>query len=125
MCTTPPTIRAVVREELRVRSRLIMTLATATLGTAALALPPFVGDFNKMYKPKAGTALAKGNCAVCHIGMTPKLNSYGKDLQKAMKNKKLNAAAFKKVESLDSDKDRAKNGAEIKKGTLPGDPKSK
>ena len=74
------------------RSRLILTLAAATLGTAALALPPFVVDFNKVYKPKPGSALAKGNCAVCHIGITRKLNPYGLDLKKFTKNKKLDAA---------------------------------
>ncbi|HEY3413028.1 MAG TPA: c-type cytochrome [Armatimonadota bacterium] len=110
------------------KSRFVMTLALATVAGTTLALPPFVGDFQKTYKVPAGSALAKANCATCHIGMTPKLNPYGQDLKKAMatlKTKKLTADVLKKIEKLDSDKDGVKNGVEIKKGTLPGDPKSK
>ena len=107
------------------RTRLFFTLAGMAVATAALALPPFVGDFNKTYKPKPGSALAKANCAVCHIGMSPKLNPYGISLKGVVKNKKMTPADLKKIEGLDSDKDKVKNGAEIKKGTLPGDAKSK
>lgn len=58
----------------------------------------------------------------------PKLNLYGTDLQKAMtqeNTKVLTGSVLKKVEGLDSDKDGVKNGDEIKKDTLPANPKSK
>jgi hypothetical protein len=48
------------------------------------------------------------------------------DLKKAMgASKSFTAAMLTKTAALDSDKDGAKNAAEIKAGTLPGDPKSK
>jgi hypothetical protein len=71
--------------------------------------------------------LKKAGCAVCHIGHGPKLNAYGEDIKKLTPkgSKKLTADILKKAESLDSDKDGVKNGAEIKAGSLPGDAKSK
>ena len=105
--------------------RVLVTVCSVGLASAAVALPPFVADFAKAYKIPAGSALSKANCASCHVGMTAALNAYGKDLKKVMKNKKLDVVALRKVEALDSDKDKAKNGAEIKAGTLPGDAKSK
>lgn len=110
------------------KPRFVMTLALATVAGAVLAVPPFVGDFQKTYKAPKGSALETAACATCHVGHTAKLNPYGEDLKKAMaslKTKKVTPAAFKKIEKLDSDKDGVKNLAEIKKGTLPGDPKSK
>ena len=108
--------------------RLALTLGLALTAGAALAHPAFVGTFNQKYPPVPGSAIAKSPCAICHVGMTPKLNPYGIDLQKALraaKTKKLTAAQLTKVENLDSDKDGVKNIVEIKAGTLPGDPKSK
>jgi hypothetical protein len=102
--------------------------ALMACAVVALAMPAFVQEFKNTYKIARGSNLDKAGCAVCHIGKSPKLNPYGLDLKKAMaadKTKKLTAAILKKVEGLDSDKDKAKNLAEIKKGTLPGDPKSK
>lgn len=98
--------------------------------TAALALPIFTASFNGVYKIQKGSALDKAGCAVCHTAIgAAKLNAYGEDLKKSMAalktGKKLTPAALKKIENIDSDKDGVKNGAEIKKGTLPGDPKSK
>jgi hypothetical protein len=93
-----------------------------------MAHPAFVPTFTAKYKVTPGTPLAQSPCASCHIGMSPKLNPYGLDLQKAMKAAKapvLTAAILAKVEKLDSDKDGVKNIVEIKAGTLPGDPKSK
>lgn len=107
--------------------RIAMTMALATATTVSFALPASLGDFQKTYKAPAGSALAKAGCAVCHAG-PPKLNPYGQDVKKAMKAMKVQkptAAVFKKIATLDSDKDGAKNIAEIKAGTLPGDSKSK
>lgn len=42
-----------------------------------------------------------------------------------LKGKKAAAASLKAVECKDADKDGISNIAEIKAGTLPGDPKSK
>ena len=107
-------------------SWLAMAATAALVSTAAVALPVFTPVFTDLYHPKAGSALAKGSCATCHVGHTKALNAYGGDLKKALAGSKtLTPAALKKVEALDSDKDGVKNGAELKKGTLPGDPKSK
>jgi len=93
------------------------------LAGAALATPQFMQVFDKTYKPKAGTALQKARCAVCHISKSGggKLNLYGQ----ALKGKPAKAASLRAIEKLDSDKDRFTNLKEIKAGTLPGDPKSK
>lgn len=107
------------------RLKLPLTLIGMIVATAALALPPFVGVFKKTYKAPPASALGKATCNACHVGMSPKLNPYGLDMKKVTKNKKLDAATLKKVEALDSDKDKVRNIVEIKKGTLPGDPKSK
>jgi len=91
------------------------------LSTAALATPKWFDLFSKTYKPKSGTPLAKANCVTCHVKMgSTALNPYGK----ALKGKPITAASLKSIENQDSDKDKAPNIAEIKAGTLPGDPKS-
>jgi hypothetical protein len=108
--------------------RSALTISLALAGSVAMAHPSLVPVFNGKYNPAPGSALAKSPCAVCHVGMSPKLNPYGADLQKAMKAAKaktVTPAILAKVEKLDSDKDGAKNIVEIKAGTLPGDPKSK
>ncbi len=97
------------------------------LAVTALAKPPFLQTFQATYKVKPGTDLAKASCGTCHAG-PPKLNPYGMDVKKAMeaaKSEVVTPDILKKVEKLDSDKDGAANIAEIKAGTLPGDPKSK
>jgi mono/diheme cytochrome c family protein len=89
---------------------------------AAFATVAWQKVFNDLYKPKAGTALQKAKCAACHMGaMGGALNPYGKLLQK----KKVDAASLKAIGKVDADKDGASNIAEIKAGTLPGNPKSK
>lgn len=90
---------------------------------SAMATVAWMKLFNDTYKPGANSALKKAKCAVCHVrpNGTGGLNSYGKILAK----KKINAASLKAIESKDADKDGASNAAEIKAGTLPGDPKSK
>lgn len=106
--------------------RLLFVIVPMILATAALALPTFVTEFERIVKVKKGSALDKADCVVCHVGTSSTLNAYGKDVKKFLgKDKKLTAAVIKKAEALDSDKDKVKNGAEIKAGTLPGDAKSK
>ena len=87
--------------------------------TAAYATLAWYKAFNDLYKPKPGTALHKAKCSICHVNPTGKgaLNPYGK-----MLGKKVSAAALKAIEKKDADKDRAPNIAEIKAGTLPGNP---
>ncbi len=110
--------------------RAAFPIALIVLSVSAFALPQYVKDFKSTYSLKPGTALAKAGCVICHVSNgSPKLNPYGADLAKAMKEEKagklLKGSVLKKVEGLDSDKDGVKNLDEIKKGTLPGDPKSK
>jgi hypothetical protein len=109
----------------------LWTLPTLFLivGAVSLALgkPAFNKDFDSTYGVKKTTPLGKASCAACHIGKTRKLNPYGLDLQKAMKQentKVMTGSVLKKVEGLDSDKDGKSNLDEIHAGTLPGDEKS-
>ena len=105
-------------------TKLVVTVGTAVLATAAIAMPTMTGVFKDTYKPAADSEVAKAGCATCHVAKSVKYNPYGEDLKKAMaeaKTKKLTADVLKKVEALDSDKDGAKNIDEIKAGTLPGD----
>ena len=107
--------------------RSLWTLVAAiTLAAAPVAMISFGPVFNETYHPAKDGKLAKAKCAVCHVGMTKKLNPYGEDLHKIVGgSKKLSPDVLKKVEQLDSDKDGVKNIDEIKAGTFPGDPKSK
>ncbi len=91
---------------------------------AAMATIAWAKAFKDLYKPKPGSAIVKAKCAVCHIkpiGTKNDLNPYGKLLAK----KPVGPASLKAIEKLDADKDGFSNIAEIKAGTLPGDPKSK
>lgn len=109
------------------RTRTAVTLCLASVAASAIALPNMVGEFQKANKIPKGSALEKAACATCHV-RGAKLNPYGDDMSKAMKalkTKKLTPEVLKNLETLDSDKDGVKNLAEIKAGTLPGDPKSK
>jgi mono/diheme cytochrome c family protein len=102
---------------------MILLAVTASMSMALLA---FSSVFNAKYKPAKDSALAKGKCAACHVGMTKTLNPYGADLKAALNGgKKLTPEVLAACENKDSDKDGVKNIDEIKAGTLPGDPKSK
>jgi hypothetical protein len=103
-----------------------LVAASVLISAAAWATPAFLTTFNTTYKPKAGTALAKASCAICHVSATKtdKFNPYGQDLKKNATGGKVTKDTLAKVEKLDSDKDKATNIVEIKAGTLPGDPKS-
>lgn len=108
--------------------RLFTALMLAALAACVLASATYVKLFNATYAVPKDSALAKAKCAVCHVGMTKKLNPYGQALDKlvqADKGKKLTAEILKKLNDVDSDGDGVKNLAEIKAGTMPGDPKSK
>lgn len=105
----------------------------ATALTCLLALAPLArawtsdgATFSRIYQPAPGSALATAGCSVCHRATARTLNPYGVDLGNAMTAKATrDVAAYKAIESLDSDKDGAANLAEIKAGTLPGDAASK
>ncbi|MCS6829198.1 MAG: hypothetical protein RMM08_07750 [Armatimonadota bacterium] len=106
---------------------LVSTVLAFGLMVGALATPKMQPLFNKTYPVAKESEVAKAKCAVCHT-KGKELNVYGKDVQKAMQEKKakeLTADILKSIEKLDSDKDGASNGDELKAGTLPGDPKSK
>ncbi len=112
---------------MRVTKLVVTTLVTFGLVMAALASPKMQVLFTKTYPAPKNSDLAKAKCAVCHV-KGKELNVYGKDIQKAMQEKKtkeLTAEILKSIEKLDSDKDGVSNGEELKAGTLPGDPKSK
>ena len=82
--------------------------------------------FKQLYNSKAGTKVADAGCLLCHDKAPftkTGLNPYGKDLAKEAKPR--TAAAFRAIETLDSDKDGIPNLKEIQLGTLPGDPQSK
>lgn len=107
----------------------LMTLAvTALLAFGSATFTKVVKD---TYKFKPTAAAAKAGCLLCHTVKMPKKgevtsNVYGKDLAAALGNSKvLTAAHLKAVEGKDSDKDGARNGDELRAGTLPGDAKSK
>ncbi len=106
---------------------LATTILALGMMVGVLATPAYLGTFRKTYRPPKDSALMKANCNACHSTGT-QLNSYGKDVQKAMQAKKtkdLTAEILKSIEKVDSDKDGVSNVSEIKAGTLPGDPKSK
>lgn len=88
----------------------------------AAALGSFVKVFNDTYKVNPASALGKAKCMICHTTkMGGAMNAYGADLKKALKGSKtLTAKVLHSIDALDSDKDGAKNGAEIKAGKLPG-----
>ncbi len=106
---------------------LVTTLLALGLIVSALAGPKMQVLFNKTYPAPKGSDLEKAKCAVCHV-KGKELNVYGKDVQKAMQEKKtkdLTVDILKSIEKLDSDKDGVSNGDELKAATNPGDPKSK
>ncbi|MCX8052542.1 MAG: hypothetical protein N3B12_01950 [Armatimonadetes bacterium] len=106
------------------KSTLIIVIAgILVICVAALASVAWQKTFDSLYKPNPGSVIAKAKCDLCHVKSKPRteLNAYGK----LLKGKKVDAASLRAIESIDADKDKSSNIAEIKAGTLPGDPKSK
>lgn len=105
----------------------LATVLALALGSSAFATMELQKEFNAKYPT------AKANCATCHKAKMPKkdawdLNGYGKDMvEKALIDPKAAKKAYdyEKIKDLDSDGDGVKNGAEVAKGTNPGDPASK
>ena len=96
-----------------------------SMGFIALAFAPAVKVFDTTYDIKADSVLGKARCMNCHASKTggKKLNSYGKDLQAAMKQegtKVVTSEVLVKINGLDSDKDGMKNVDEIKADRAPG-----
>jgi hypothetical protein len=97
-----------------------------TLGLAAMALT--MGSYNtvfkKAYDVSASTTIGKANCTTCHLKVSGgALNSYGKDVQAAMKKAsatKLSAEILHSIDKLDSNKNGKSNLDDIKAGSLPG-----
>ena len=106
-----------------IRTGLVIALLVVFVCGAVFASLKWSKAFKDLYKPKPEGAIVKAKCAVCHVDAKgkEKLNVYGAML----KGKKVDAASLKAIESKDADKDKFTNLAEIKAGTLPGDPKSK
>lgn len=104
--------------------RLTTTTAIAALTVCAFALSTFVSVFQSTYKFADDSPAAKAKCMACHTSKAGgKLNSYGKDVQTALKKantRKLTAEILHSVDGLDSNKNGVKNGEEIKAGKLPG-----
>jgi mono/diheme cytochrome c family protein len=106
----------------------VTAVAVAGLASWTAASPATMGVLRQAYAPREGSALAGANCLVCHDKMPPTktgLNAYGRDVAKAAAGKPIDAKVLASIEQLDSDKDGASNGVELKAGTLPGDPNSK
>lgn len=105
----------------------VAALVALAVGSTALATMELQKEFNAKY------TTAKANCASCHKAKMPKkdaweLNAYGKDMvEKAIVDPKAAKKAYdyEKIKDVDSDGDGVKNGAEVAKGTNPGDPASK
>ncbi|MBI5706325.1 MAG: hypothetical protein HZC36_04975 [Armatimonadetes bacterium] len=109
--------------------RTTILVILGSIACFAMPKPMFLKTFIGAYKAPAGSALSKAMCTACHpSNKGGPVNAYGRDVDKALKasgGSELTAGILKKIEALDSDKDGVKNGDELKKGTLPGDEKSK
>jgi hypothetical protein len=101
----------------------VLVVALMLVCGVAMATLTWLKTFNDLYKPKPDSALKKAKCGICHVNKTGKgaLNAYGKMLRK----RKVEAASLRAIEKKDADKDGFSNIAEIKAGTLPGNPKSR
>ncbi len=105
--------------------RLFSTGSLMTMAIVALALAPAAKLFDSTYGIKPDSTLGKARCSVCHASKMggKKLNRYGLDMQKAMRqanSKTITAEILHKIDALDSDGDGAKNIDEIKADRTPG-----
>lgn len=87
-------------------------LLTGILTQSAFSMPSIQEAFTSKYSHLKNSPL--DSCTTCHMpNIKNGLNRYAIDLKKHKVN-------FKKVERLDSDKDKVKNITEIKRKTSPG-----
>lgn len=104
--------------------RTMTAILALGLAASAMTLATFDSVFVKTYSLPKGSKIESANCMSCHEKKTGgKLNSYGLDLQKAMKaakSRKLTPEILKAVEGLDSNKNGKTNLQDIKSDTLPG-----
>ena len=107
----------------KITAGLVTVLMVMLVCSVAWASLKWSKAFNDLYKPAPDSALKKAKCCICHLDPKGKgkLNPYGAMLKKT----KIDPASLKAIERKDADKDGFSNIAEIKAGTLPGDPKSK
>lgn len=95
----------------------------AGISVLALAMGSFTKVFNEKYSVKSDSKLAKAGCALCHVSAKNlKLNPYGLDMQKAMKEakvKKITPDVLEAIEKLDSNKNGKSNLQDIKADVLP------
>ena len=112
---------------MRVLSGIAAAIITISTAAAVQAKPEFLDTLLATY-PQYSGALAPRACSNCHVSdADTTLNPFGKQLSdqlKAAGSTKLTADILQKIESLDADGDGASNIAEIKAGTLPGNPAS-
>ncbi|HEX3776606.1 MAG TPA: thrombospondin type 3 repeat-containing protein [Polyangiaceae bacterium] len=89
----------------------LAAVATATIAADGRAFP----EYRRYFQVSYGKLVP---CELCHTsGGGTERNGYGRDWQRH----KEDLAAFKSIESLDSDGDGISNGDEIRQGSNPGD----
>ena len=110
-------------------ARVIVVLALVTLASGnAWGRPEFLTVFRQTYVIKSGTPLDQAKCVTCHVAAgPPERNSFGaalKHILDAAHTKTLTPEILHQLDAQDCDGDGWSSGAEIRAGTLPGDPTS-
>ena len=106
--------------------KISLAILALVAAVALVAGPAFATmELQKEFLAKYPDSMMK--CASCHTKPMPKkgeaeVNKFGADMAKVKKDGKYD---FTALEKMDSDGDGVANGAELKKGTNPGDPASK
>lgn len=99
---------------MKISCRMVIAIVSLCLPTWAAAMPSLA----RAYKIEAGYM---PSCNACHRdGGGSALVAYGEDVKRAGKT----AAAFGKIEGIDSDGDGASNAAEMRAKSNPGDKQS-
>lgn len=103
--------------------RILGTTTLLVIGAFAMSMGGFTKVFDTKYSVTPTSKLGRAGCAVCHVSAKSlKLNPYGLDMQKAMKEantKKLTPAVLSAIEKLDSNKNGKTNLEDIKADSLP------